>query len=225
MVPDNFKRALEIHMKRFLVILVLALASSTARAEPIDPSPNRLGLYLDLEATQVQSELPEYTSNNLTDDDLIDLYLIFTNPTYPYICGGDFRVECTGGVYLLRNNWPPEAIVLGEYRAYEGTQAVDLTVLWSNPIPTTTATVLLYMKLLPLSAGEIFLLPSQYPNGLNPDLPTIFLPPGDWGFDPVSVYTAAGAGNPNICFGSEGDCGHVVRTEKTTLDHLKSLYR
>ena len=185
-----------------LVVLMLAMLIDGSAFAVIDPDNNMLGMYLDLDANVVCG--PAAQSN---------LYVILTNPTYPEVNGVEFGFDVVGGpMYALSTTWPPEAVAIGGFAGNRGDWATGFAA-----IPTTEATVVCTMLVLPLGPTSIVLGANAIPSA-SPDLPAILV----FG-DVTEVGLSTGVGNPAVALGTA--CEDIVATEKASFDSLKSLYR
>ena len=202
-------------MKKLVVLLLASLVATSAFAV-IDPDPDMMGIYFDLEAdvncSEQMASVPFWA------------YLILTNTTAPTVSAYEvgYRNEGPGPGQLFRLN---SLIANGDMTGLDlGENADpmmgDHIVGLSSPIPGNPATVLHawnYMLLAQVSM-DMFItsasqtsIPGPYPVVLNASTSTLF-------------QVGQSTGGPDIPVASvNGDC--PVATEDVSFGSVKSLFR
>jgi len=189
-------------MKKMVILLIVSLMATSAFAV-VDPDPNMLGMYLDLNADVTCG--PAMMGN---------VYVILTNPTYGEVNGAEFGFDVVGGpMFVLSTTWPLEAVAIG---GYDNVSRGDWACGFA-PIVTSEATVVCTMQVLPQGPTSIILTGNNIPSG-EPGLPAIL----DAGVV-TNVGLSAGIGGTAVAMGTP--CEDVVATEKASFESLKSLYR
>lgn len=190
-----------------LFLFVLALFGAPALAEPIDPDADVLGLYFDIEATEVCTSLDPFTP--------FEAWIILTRPTHEVLLGVEFGIDIAGG----------EVLQLTQY--YNGNsmmwpQPLDNVIAgWVTPLMLEEATWLIRVQFLYVDttfAPTTFTIHGSNPSSLPGDRPVYLT--SDELLVPCRTPGAPGEVSAQI----NGDCG-VVSTRTTTWSALKSLYR
>ena len=192
-------------MKKLLLLLVTMLVATSAFAV-LDPEPDRMGLYFDLEAdVSCLEDVAPFSTH--------DMHLILTRPTADMIYGFEAGHTMDGQGLILgltfavpNNFWYelPDNIFCG----------------YGAPQPTSLATLLVTFNVMYLDTylGPLnFTLHGTTPSSMDPAYPTILLSDGVL----ISTPTSTPYG-PTAQF--NGGCT-VVSTEKVSFDSIKSLYR
>jgi len=192
-------------MKKLVVLLLASMVVGSAMAAPVDPDPNMLGLYGDVEATVTSGPAAGHY-----------VYVILTNPTVPYVNGVEFSVTPTGTVYFLppilweaANTLPIDSSVPGG--------AMSVACAWnSTPLPTSEATVLCALNILPIGPNDLTLGACLVPSG-GITTPAILDEAGE-------VMQVGTSTNGGVSY-AMGTGTEVVAVENVSLDQVKSLYR
>lgn len=196
-------------MKKLVVLMLAMLVAGSAMAQPIDPDPNMLGLYLDEAATMISGPAPVAPFN---------IYVVLTNPTVPEVKGVEFGWDVVSGVLYLNGavTFPVDAVNLGATDSVSGEVAAG----YSAAMPTSTATVMATIPCFHFGGACDIVLRnnSVSPSGSNPLMPCIL----DGAGDVMMVGLSADVGNVALAIGTSTQ---VVATEEATLDQVKSLYR
>ena len=192
-------------MKKLVVLMLAMLVVGSAVAVPIDEDADMLGMYLDMEATIVCGAAAQQ-----------NLYVILTNPTFPEVAGVEFGFDVIGGpMYVLATTWPIEEVAIGGFAGSRGDWATAFAA-----IPTTEATVVCTMLVLPLGPSAIVLGSNEIPSDpLFPLMPTVL----DQNGDVQTVGLSADVGNTAIALGTP--CEDIVANEETSFDNIKSMFR
>lgn len=201
-------------MRCLLGIFAVILCASPVAAT-IDPDPDQLGLYFDLNADQ----------NCLTigPSEPFFAYVTITNPSAAQVHGLEFSYrlsvpeESVGLIFRLANAMPPGLCDLGQSTdVMEGEYVLGLAA----PIPGDGANVVMitwqYM-LLELITVDFYFGPASVqslPDGL---------PAYEIGGTVLPLGLASGDVNLPVA-SVNGDC-RAVRTETSTFGRVKSLYR
>lgn len=203
-------------MKTLLVLVLSCLMAFSASAV-IDPDPDMLGIYFDLEADNncitVAANTPFFA------------YLILTNSTAPAINAYEFgfmNCICAGNetlFFMLASNIAHNVVAgvdVGSHTALEGQYIVGL----AEPIPTTVATLLhswefMLGAVLPV---QMFIGPTTVPS-LPGGLPVVQNAEGS-----ILMTVGTSTGGPEIPVATMNtDC--VVAAENVTWSDVKVLYR
>jgi hypothetical protein len=198
-------------MKKLVILLMLSLMATSAFAV-VDPDPDMLGIYFDLNADD----------NCLTTAANVPFfaYVILTNPTVPGVEAFEFGYENAVPVGLetlifqLATTLPAGAIDVGDGIPTGGNIIAGLAV----PVPAAPATVLVtwqYLLLTPMPV-EMYLTASN-PSSIPGGLPVI---QAEGSLRQVGLSTG-GPDNPVATV----NAGCAVATESDTWGGLKSLYR
>jgi hypothetical protein len=206
------------NMKKLVVLLLASLVATSALAV-VDPDPNSIGIYFDLNADDncyfVGPSVPFFA------------YLILTNTDAPLVSGYEVGYEFTGPgpgqlfrLSSLIANGAVDGLDLGNSA---DPMVGDHIVGLASPLVTSEATVLhawqlmllaevgMEMKIGPIISGEPSI-PGPYPVVLNADTQTLFQAFQSSGDPLLPVATV------NII-----DC--VVGVEEASFGSVKSLYR
>ncbi len=204
-------------MKTLLVLVLSCLMASSAFAV-IDPDPDMLGIYFDMNADDncmfVEANTPFFA------------YLILTNSTAPAINAYEFsfyNCVCTGlesNLFMMSSNIAHGADVggidVGTHTPISGEYIVGL----AESIPTTEATILhswQYMLLAVLPV-QMFIGPSPVPS-LPGGLPVVQNAEGS-----ILMTVGTSTGGPDIPVATlNTDC--VVAIENVSWGDVKALYR
>jgi len=198
-------------MKSFLLAVLFILVWTTAFAT-LDPRDNCLGMYVDPYGNEWCG-----TANQSL------VYVILTNSTFPEIRGVEFGFDVVGGpVHILSMTWPPQALAIGGFEGVRGDWSVGF-----EPIPTTEATVLCEMNVLPLGPAGLNIGPNTLPSA-DPSLPSILDENGD--VQPVGIAETpsdpmSAPGTPSVSLGLIPYDSCVVGVKAISFERLKSLYR
>lgn len=198
-------------MRKILALLIVAVLVAPAAHAVVDPDPDGIGVYFDLEA--------DITETVVTPSVPFDAYVILTNPS---------RAEIHAISFSFNINVPPEAeasffrlsyeVVFGcidpllDFHPFYG----DVWCGGTEPIPGSPAVVLLrwqFMLLAPVSA-EFYLGQST----LSDPPPMAYESEAGW----VPMHVSSGdPAQPVAMINGTG----VVSSEATTFGRLKALYR
>lgn len=190
---------------RKLLVLTLALLLAGSAFAIIEPDDNVLGLYFDLNADEV-------CALGVSPYDSVELYLIYTNPTYSELYGFEAGLTMEGSAILLTNVFAnPQALNVGDN--------MNMIVGFGVPTVTTPATLLSTMEILytDVAGGPVsFFLHGTEPSSIDPAYPVLLLVDGQL----MQVFTPSPFGpvaQINECI--------VVATQPMTFEQVKSLYR
>jgi len=197
----------------FAVLLMFLFTGHTGAV--VDPDPNSLGVYFDLNA--------DVNYLDVAPDTEFWAYVTLTNPTWDNVKAFEFGYELVvpagmeGMIFRLADTLPPTSvscgpgpdILQGEYINGMGT-----------PYPTSEATILvklLYLTLAPMTI-DFYLGPTSVPS--VPDgLPAI------QNADNFIMAVGVSSGDVNLPV-AEVNTGHQpVAAENATWGQVKSLYR
>ncbi|MEN8007525.1 MAG: hypothetical protein ABFS42_10945 [Candidatus Krumholzibacteriota bacterium] len=196
----------------FTFLLMIFLVGSAVAV--VDPDPNSLGIYFDLNA--------DVTYLDVAPDTEFRAYVILTNPTFGFVKGIEFGYESVvpagmeGMLFRLATIIPPhECCPIFPY-FLKGDYIFGLT----PPLPTSAATVLvewLFMTLAPMTI-EYHLGPSSAPS--LPDGFPVVMNEND---ELISLGISSGDVTVPV---AEVNTGHQpVVAESATWGGVKSLYR
>ena len=196
----------------FTVLLVIFLAGSAGAV--VDPDPNSLGVYFDLNA--------DVNYLDVAPDTEFWAYVTLTNPTWDNVTAFEFGYRLAvpegmeGMVFRLLHRLPPHAVDM----EFHPTIAGEFIIGMSLPYPTSEATILVewrYLTIAPMTI-EFYLGPSAAPS--VPDgLPAI------QNADNVIMAVGVSSGDVNLPV-AEVNPGHQpVGVESSTWGEVKSLYR
>jgi hypothetical protein len=199
-------------MKKLVVLLLVSLMATSAFAV-VDPDPDMLGIYFDMNADS--NCLPSQPASAA-----FFAYAILTNPTVPGVEAFEFGYENVVPVgfetslFQLATTLPSGAIDVGDGTPIQGNIIAGLAA----PVPAAPATILVTWQYLPLAVFpmEMYLTasnPSSIPGGLpviqaEGELMQVGLSTGGPEFPVATVNT-----------------GCAVATESDTWGGVKSLYR
>lgn len=185
-------------MKKLVVLLMLSVFASSAFAV-VDPDPNSLGIYFDMNADVFEAPLG-----------FTQAYLIVTNPAFDAIKGLECQVEWDEAAAAYYGMiLPAGALNVGDQHA--------VIIGLGSALPTTAATVMATYTLM-ATAPTYFTVGSLAVNpSIAGDLPVVV--DGDDNMFQIGLSADVG----NIC-AMIGDTG-VVDSESETWGGVKSLYR
>jgi hypothetical protein len=191
-----------------IITLITSLLLATVALAVVDPGPDCVGLYFDMEAEQ-------YCLDGVTPYQTVPLYLILTNPTFADLYGLECGVRIDGNCMVLSLTlaWPTSPVL-------PGPDLGNLIVATGAPRPTSEATHLATASLLYLATDLSpvhFYLGGSDPSSIHPDFPSLLLAGGE-----VIMACKSVADGPAAQI--NGEC-QVVASEARTFDSLKSLYR
>jgi hypothetical protein len=200
-------------MKAMQFLLVICLVSSSALAV-IDPDPDMMGVYFDLNADE----------NCLTVGATIpfNAYLILTNPTSSGISGYEFGLDIVvpEGMESLIFGLDNDSYCMYEcFPNYPGVLGGDYFVGLPGPCPAELATVLHSWRYMLLDAFpmEVYLHSPSTPS-IPGDLPIVLTDEGHL------MQIGLSTGGPNIPVATvNSDC--VVGMEEVNFGRVKALYR
>lgn len=193
-------------MKKLLVLVLTMVMASSAFAG-VDPDPNMMGIYFDLNADVVNlpGALP-FTQ--------IPAYVMVTNPSFEALYGYEFgyAVQGTGMMMtVVLNGIGPINVGVGN----------NYVVGLGSPTNTSEATLLATLNFfyMDTTGGPVSfdLLPSN-PSSNDLGLPTLLLANDQL----LTVGFSNGTGLGCATINGSGD---IVATEPVTIDAVKSLYR
>jgi hypothetical protein len=201
-------------MKSLQTLLVVCLVATSAFAV-IDPDPDMMGIYFDLDAND----------NCLTISPSIpfNAYLILTNPTPSGISAYEFGLEVVipagmeNLVFRLANYpyWGPSP----GFPDYPGLLGGDYFVGLASPVPASPSTVLhvwQYMLLSPVWM-EMFIHSTSEPS-IPGELPIVLTDEG------ILMQVGLSTGGPDIPVATVNrDC--VVGVEGASFGSVKALFR
>ncbi len=200
-------------MRKLIGILILASFIAPSAQAVVDPDPDGIGIYFDLNADIYQTVVGPSSP--------FDAYVILTNPTWAEILGYEFSRHISV---------PPgmEGMVIWLDRTWTGFNEllpVELPDLGDNvmlgmvaPLPTSPAVVLVrwqFMLLTPM-VMDFYLGPSNGEFGTNGRL--AYESEAGW----VPMYVSSG--DPGLLVATVNGTG-VVPATSTTFGSLKALFR
>ncbi len=201
-------------MKSILFLLMAYLITSSAFAV-VDPDPDMMGIYFDIDADENCLTIGTMTPFNA--------YAILTNPTIPAVSAYEFGQDVVvpagmeNMIFRLASNvgnGPSAGDDWGEHP--EGDYIIGLPV----PIPATPATILhswQYM-LLDVIPVEMYLHAPSTPS-IPGDLPIVLNPDGN-----ILMQVGLSTGGPDIPVATVNtDC--VVGLEDVSFGSIKSIFR
>ena len=200
-----------------LLVLVLSCFMASSVFAVIDPDPDMLGIYFDVNAEEncmfVEASVPYFA------------YLILTNSTAPAINAYELGFQncvCTGlesQLFMLASNIAHgvvEGVDVGTHTAISGDYIVGL----AEALPATEAMILhswQYMLLAVLPV-QMFIGPSSKPS-LPGDLPVVQNAEGS-----ILMTVGTSTGGPDIPVATlNTDCVVAIRSE--SWGNVKALYR
>ncbi|MEN8007524.1 MAG: hypothetical protein ABFS42_10940 [Candidatus Krumholzibacteriota bacterium] len=197
----------------FTVFLLIFLDGSVGAV--VDPDPNSLGVYFDLNA--------DVTYLDVAPDTEFWAYVTLTNPTWDHVQAFEFGYELVvptgmeGLIFRLADTLPPTSIFLDEMNtAVSGEYYVGMGL----PYPTSEATILvhwLFLTFEPITI-EFYLGPPSHPS-IPGGLPAIL------NEDYVIMSVGVSSGNVNLPV-AEVNTGHQpVAVKSAAWGGVKSLYR
>jgi len=192
-------------MKKMLILLVVMLSATTASAI-IDPDPDIMGFFFDLEADNPCVEgIAPYAQ--------IPMYLVITNPTFDALYGFEFGYDIDGqGMVLNMVYANPSVIDVGS----PGNHIAG----FGSPSPTTPVTLLATLAILYMDttmAPLNFFMHGTTPSSIDPQYPVVLL--ADGVLQSVGIFDYYGditSTINSICYSA---------TDEISLEGIKSLYR
>lgn len=196
-------------MKKLVVILLVSLMATSAFAV-VDPDPNMIGVYFDVDANVNSAPQGVFA--------LFDMYVILTNPTMPQIDAFEFKYDMVGPNVIKNTQTLPAGALdvgAGGQTAASGSIIAGL----ATPLDCTPATILVSWTyyVLALDPLEIFIGASE-PSSMPGGLPVI----QEAGGDLMTVGTSTGGPGIPVAV-VNGDA--PVAVESNTWGGVKSLYR
>ena len=209
-------------MKIAIPILLLSICCASAVLGVIDPCPNDMGIYFDLNADVYECTAPLYM--------IMPTYVILTQPDFDTLIGFEFSYEMTGNAVIT------ETTFAGSEPTDASETAYNHIVSLASPLPTGNATLLATASVFIFDADPIaFTLRGAEPNSIDgSSLPAVVLP-GDelriiglsawdrWTLEPATCAILNGVGVPLSTL--RQDCLLDVSTDPITWDAIKSMYR
>ncbi len=201
-------------MKKLLVLLMACLVATTAFAV-IDPDPDMMGIYFDLNADDNCLTIGPMT--------VYFAYLILTNPTAPAINAYEFGLDIVvpagseNMFFRLASNINNPG---GCYHDDAGRLGGDYYVGLAFPIPAEPATLLHIWQYMLLDAipVEMYIHSTSAPS-IPGDFPVVQNAEGS-----ILMQVGLSTGGPDIPVATVNtDC--VVDVEETSFGSLKALYR
>lgn len=203
-------------MKKLVVLLMVSLMATSAFAV-VDPDPNMIGVYFDMNADSI--------STPATMNVPFFAYVMLTNPTYAEISGFEaaYSVQVPLGFESLFFRLNED--LQGGLNVAVGNTATagEYIVGWPAPRPTSPATVLVSWQLMLLStfSADIFLGPTTAPSGDNPNLPAL-----EVGGSIVNLGTSTGDPAIPVAVINPAGPGDVpVAEEGASFGDVKALFR
>jgi len=196
-------------MKITIVVWLLVLFPAGVWAG-LDPTPDQMGFYFDPLGETIDLELATFSP--------FTLYIIYTNPTLESIRG----FECDLAMYsdgptqsiILDTAYPVPQVDIGSKSQSRAMYIVGFT----EPIPTTPATVLAQVNLFYLDSSPLlFYQGPAEPASLGSGLPVVM--GEDFALLPTGLSVPDG---PAATVNGEDS---VVHTNQAPWDFIKSLYR
>lgn len=197
----------------FAVLLIFLLAGSAGAV--VDPDPNSLGVYFDLDA--------DVNYLDVAPDTEFWAYVTLTNPTWDHVMAFEFGFELVvpagmeGMIFRLADTLPPTSVSCDPGPGVLQGHYINGMGL---PYPTNEATVLVkwcFLTIAPMTI-EFLLGPSSLPS-LPDGLPVIM------NDDHVLMSVGVSSGDVNLSV-AEVNTGHQpVAAESVTWGQVKSLYR
>ena len=172
----------------------------------VDPDPDMMGFYFDLEADlPFVDDVPLYSQ--------VPMYLILTRPTADMIYGFEAGFTLEGDGIILNHSFAVDDYInVGTFE--------NMIIGFGVPLPTTPATLLVTYSVLYMDSSMSaldFYLHGTIPSSINPLYPVILLADG--------VLQGVGL---SAEFGPTAQInggGMVVSTDNVSFDGIKSLYR
>lgn len=191
-------------MKSMLIILSLIVFTATTASAVIDPEDNSMGLYWDLTADTICTEISYVPTN---------LYLILANPTMDAIGGFEAGFDMEGTAYILSATFAnPQSLNVAS--GFE-----NFIVGFGAPSDCTQATLLVTLSILKTAFDDdlLFFLHESSPSSCDGGLPVILLTNGSL----MQVGVSTGPGELTAFM--TDTCGSPV--DHVSWDSVKSLYR
>jgi len=193
--------------RMFLLVVALALMAGQAAAQ-IDPDPNGLGIYFDLEASQHSAGVPVFTP--------FTMYLILTNAS---AAGGVFGWECTieyDDTNMLVLDWVPTNWSGSVFDPSNFAIGLETPLPWEPAINLMTITA---MMLTP-DCSWLSIIP--YPNPSIPD--NIVYVDGADPWNLIPMYQSTGGPEFPVA-GINCEVPPPVSAEDFNWGGMKTLYR
>lgn len=200
-------------MKSCLAVILLVLVINPAFAV-VDPGPNSLGVYFDLEAESNYLDVDPAT--------VFSAYVTLTDPTWDHVRAFEFGYELMvpsgmeGSIFRLAEILPPCSIDI-EWRDPLGG---DYIIGMGLPYPTSEATVLVqwvFLLIAPMTI-EYYLGPSSAPS-VPDNLPAIM------NDENIIMSVGISSGDVNLPV-AEVNTGHQpVPAQMASWGGVKSLFR
>ncbi len=200
-------------MKIVFAALLMFLITGSAVAV-VDPDPNSLGVYFDLNA--------DVNYLDVAPNTVFSAYIMLTNPTWDNILAFEFGYELVvpagmeGMIFRLATILPPTV----NPNIFPGFLRGEYIYGISFPYPINEATVLVEWQILivaPMTI-EFFLGPSSIP-GLPGGLPVIM------NADEVLMSVGVSSGDVNLSVAEINTGYQPVTVESATWGDVKSLFR
>lgn len=192
-------------MKKLVVLLMAMLVAASAFAI-VDPDPNMMGFYFDMDA-----DLP--CVDGVAPYAQVPMYLVMTNLTADALYGFEVGYDLVGtGMVLATAFANPSVIDVG--------QPGNHIVGFGSPTMTAPVTLLatLTVMYMDTAMGPLdFMMHGTTPSSINPEFPVVLLADGEL----LSVGLSAAVGAVSEI---NGGCT-VVATDNVSFDGIKSLYR
>lgn len=190
---------------KIISFMLIILFMTTSAYGIIDPEPNRIGIYFDLDAdAPCLEEIGPFTTHTA--------YIIFTRPTTPAVLGIAIGYSTMGSGMITSVMFPDDN------PSIQPVGSISLTYLY--PIVTTDTTVLVTFQTFYMGpANEPWTLylhgheatnDPKYPDIINADMVQ------------KTILISAGIDGPTAQI--NGICG-VVAGEKISFEGIKALYR
>ena len=193
-------------MKKLIILLMALVMASTAFAI-VDPDPDMMGMYFDLDADIPCLEGATPYSTQL-------LYLTITNPSFDQLMGWEAGYGLVGEGQVLSVIFPPEQLPLDV--GGPGNHIVGFGgPMFMGPVNIVATIAALYLAT--DSSPLDFFLHGADPGSLPGDLPVVLLPGG-------VLMTLGLSAADGLVAQINGAC-QVVATEQLSFEGIKSLYR
>ncbi len=201
-------------MKIVFAVLLMFLWAGSAGAV-VDPDPNSLGFYFDLNA--------DVNYLDVAPDTEFWAYVTLTNPTWDHVMAFEFGFELVvpagteGMVFRLADTLPPTSVQCGPG---PGVLQGEYINGMGTPYPTSEATILvrlMYLTLAPMTI-EFYLGPTSVPS-VPGGLPAIM------NSDNVIMAVGVSSGDVNLPVAEVNTGNQPVAVESATWGEVKSLYR
>ena len=194
-----------------LTALLVIGAASTVSAV-VDPNPNRMSIYFDLEA-----DVYEYTTAPYVT---VPVYILLTNPSFAFLYGYEVGVDVEGNYMLAGTDLNGDGpITVGCLIIGDG-----CVVGLAGPLATSDATLIVTLRIFLMDSDPIrFTLHGTIPSTVgNPGVPAVLLD-GDVILPTYPSVWDEVNGEPGVCAAINGTV--LSADEATTWDGIKSIYR